>query len=86
MTFRADLGHLHYFWKATALATLRDTGYEVVDSFYTFSAGLNRPHRLRRHALNLVRQTLFAADKDTAALLLGGYSLMVLAKPVNATS
>ena len=32
---RRSVGHLHYFTKDTALATLADAGYEVVDYFYT---------------------------------------------------
>lgn len=32
---RREVGHLHYFTEKTALATLRDTGYEVEDYFFT---------------------------------------------------
>jgi hypothetical protein len=35
---RQSAGHLHYFTKETALATLRDVDYEVLDYFYTGSA------------------------------------------------
>ena len=35
MAVRKSVGHLHYFMKETALATLVDAGYEIIDSFYT---------------------------------------------------
>jgi SAM-dependent methyltransferase len=34
--FRATYGHLHSFTKETALQTLRDAGYEVIDYLYTW--------------------------------------------------
>lgn len=34
---RKQFGHLHYFSPGTALATLRDCGYEIID--YSFTAG-----------------------------------------------
>ena len=42
---RENVGHLHYFMKDTALATLQDTGQEIVDWFYTKSAfEINKNH------------------------------------------
>ncbi len=38
---RKRVGHLHYFSKETALLTLQDAGYEIVDWFYTAS-GIDR--------------------------------------------
>ena len=35
MERRHQFGHIHYFMKETALATLNDTGYEIVDHFFT---------------------------------------------------
>src|SRR5271157_1732576 len=35
LKLRATVGHIYYFTKETALATLADTGYEVIDYFYT---------------------------------------------------
>ncbi len=37
MQERQSVGHLHYFSKDTAIATLKDCGYEIVDGFYTTS-------------------------------------------------
>ena len=35
MKGRREVGHIHYFTKDTALATLNDTGYQVIDYAYT---------------------------------------------------
>lgn len=38
MRKRECVGHIHYFTKETALAALKDTGYKILDCFYTFSS------------------------------------------------
>lgn len=38
LDMRATVGHIHYFTKETALETLKDTGYEILDYFYTNSS------------------------------------------------
>jgi len=77
---RRDLyAHLHYFTKETALQTLRDTGYEILDYFYTprsIELGLGFGEKL----LNLPRRVCFAIHQDFAARILGGFSLLVLAR------
>ena len=77
---RRAVGHIHHFSKETALATLEDTGYAVVDHFYTSGrtelGGLGWKSRL----LKWPREALYRMDPDAAARLLGGYSLMVLAR------
>ena len=35
LKLRSTVGHIHYFTKELALATLKDTGYEIIDNFYT---------------------------------------------------
>ena len=42
---RRDLGHLHYFCRSTALATLHDTGYLIVDERITFGQSALRHKR-----------------------------------------
>ena len=77
---RRDLyAHLHYFTKETALRMLSDAGYEILDYFYTprsieFASGFNEL------LLKLPRMLCFAIHKDFAARLLGGFSLLVLAR------
>ncbi|MBW2324771.1 MAG: class I SAM-dependent methyltransferase [Deltaproteobacteria bacterium] len=77
---RQSFGHIHYFTKETALATLKDTGYEVVDYFYT-RAFLKLP-RYRGWKINLMklsRSLCFSLHHDLAVRILGRFSLLVLA-------
>ena len=77
---RRQVGHLHYFTKETALETLKYCGYEIQDQFYT-RWSLELPHRnnLSRF-LYWPRKILFWFNEDFAVRLLGGFSLIVLAK------
>jgi SAM-dependent methyltransferase len=77
---RRDLyAHVHYFTKETALRTLVDTGYEVLDYFYTLRS-INFGSEPGEKLLKLPRKACFAIHKDFAARLLGGFSLLVLAR------
>lgn len=79
MTTRRLRGHIHLFTKDTALATLGDTGYEVLDWFYT-PGSLQAPSRsARSRVLQWPRRMLYALNQDLAVRSLGGCSLMVLA-------
>ena len=76
---RLSVGHLHHFTKETALATLKETGYEVLDYFYTNASEL--PNRgWKADLLKIPRKLLFLLDQDLTVRVLGGFSLMVLAK------
>jgi cyclopropane fatty-acyl-phospholipid synthase-like methyltransferase len=77
---RANVGHLHYFFKDTAIATLKDCGYSVIDYKYTASR-LELPNQAFSSTLmRLPRKLLFSINPDLAVRLLGGYSLLVLAE------
>lgn len=77
---RKNSGHIHYFTKDTALASLKDSGYEIVDWFYTGSY-IDLPTKtLKSKIAKIPRQILFALNPDFGVRVLGGYSLMVLAK------
>ncbi len=77
---RRRVGHLHHYSKETALATLEDCGYKVIDHFYTSGrTELGKPGWKTR-ALKWPRKALFSVAPDAAARLLGGYSLLVLAE------
>ena len=77
---RKSVGHIHYFTKDTALATLIDSGYEIVDFFYT-NGSSDLPNRgWKANLFKLPRKLLFLIHQDTAVRILGGSSLMVLAK------
>jgi SAM-dependent methyltransferase len=75
MRARRGAGHVHYFDKDTALATLRENGYEIVDYRYT-----HLKRGLREAVMRLPRALLAAIDKDFSVRALGGDSLLVLAK------
>lgn len=77
---RLKCGHLHYFTKELALSMLASCGYEIIDHFYTFSSGVSSRRSVRSRVLNLFRRALYKFNDDAAVRLLGGYSLMVLAK------
>ncbi|MBD2523524.1 bifunctional 2-polyprenyl-6-hydroxyphenol methylase/3-demethylubiquinol 3-O-methyltransferase UbiG [Nostoc sp. FACHB-133] len=74
-------GHIHYFTKETALATLKDTGYEVLDYFYTCPClELQNRGGWKSSLLNVPRKLLFSINQDLAVRILGRFSLLVLAK------
>jgi hypothetical protein len=79
MREREQAGHLHYFTKETALATLADSGYEVKDWFYTPGAIAN-PRSVKAKLASLPRRILSVANQDLVVRILGGYSLLVLAR------
>lgn len=76
---RESVGHIQYFFKDTALATLKDAGYEVIDWFYT-SGSVDRPKTLNARMMKIPRQLLYHLGRDFCVRLLGGYSMMVLAR------
>lgn len=78
---RRQVGHLHYFSRATAMATLEDTGYRIVEAEYTnLSQETQEGRRTLTGLANLVRAGVQAISTDLAAKLLGGYSLLVLCR------
>jgi Methyltransferase domain len=77
---RRSAGHLHHFSKATALATLEDCGYRVIDHFYTSGRTASGAPGWKARLLDWPRQALFRLSPDTAVRMLGGHSLVVLAR------
>ncbi len=79
MDVRKSVGHIHYFSKHTALALLEDTGYQVLDWFYTPAyqiAPKDPVHRL----MAAVRSLTMTVASDITSMMLGGCPLLVLAK------
>lgn len=80
MRLRKDVGHIHYFYKESALALLRDCGFEIVDYAYTASR-LELPNQAFSSKLvRLPRRAFFSLNPDLTVRVLGGYSLLVLAR------
>jgi cyclopropane fatty-acyl-phospholipid synthase-like methyltransferase len=79
MRERKQGGHLHYFTKETALATLEDCGYEVRDWCYTAGAIAN-PRSVKAKLASWPRRLLSKVNQDLVVRVLGGYSLLVLAE------
>lgn len=80
LDLRTSVGHIHYFTKETALAALCETGYEIVDWFYPEQQLVLRGKCLRQKVLAIMRQAMLLANADLAVRLLGGRSLLVLAR------
>jgi SAM-dependent methyltransferase len=72
-------GHIQYFTKETALATLEDLHYEILDYFYTPRC-IELAKQVVQKIAVLPRMLCFAIHQDLTARILGGYSLLVLAR------
>jgi SAM-dependent methyltransferase len=72
-------GHIHYFTKETALETLKDSGYGLLDYFFT-SHGIECVRGIGQRIARLPRKMCFAIHQDLTVRILGGYSLLVLAR------
>ena len=72
-SLRDGVGHIHYFTPETALATVRDAGYEVRDYAYTRSFDLP-PTTVKGRLARLPRRLLPAS---VTIRVLGGYSILV---------
>lgn len=70
---------IHYFTKDLALASLQDAGYEIVDYFYT-QRSIALANNFKKKLMAIPRKISFTLHKDFAARVLGGFSLLVLAK------
>jgi len=77
---RENVGHLHYFTEDTALATLQDAGYEIADSYLTAGGIEVRDGGMKRRLAGVPRKLMAAMNRSFAARLLGGFSLLVLAR------
>jgi len=78
---RKKVGHIHYFTKGLALELLNECGFEIVEFRYT-GAAFNTPQAgLKTRLAQLPRRIAYALNKDFGVRLLGGETLMVLAKP-----
>jgi hypothetical protein len=77
---RHKVGHLHYFTLETALASLRDCGYDIVDYAFTRSFDELPSRTLKAKLAKIPRKLLYAVSPKLMVKLLGGCSLLVLTK------
>lgn len=82
MDARKRVGHLHYFMKDTALATLEYAGEEVIDWFYTagvmelYKKDMNFTGRI----INGLRRFLYWLKPDWGVKAFGGFSILALTR------
>lgn len=79
---RRDVGHLHYFSQETAIAALEDCGYQILDAPLTAGAleVAGKYGTTRTRLANFPRRIFGSISQRWAARILGGWSLLVLAK------
>lgn len=77
---RKKYGHIHYFTPETALASIEDVGYKVID--YQFTAFFKElpTKSLRSKIAKYPRLFLYSISPRIMVRLIGGCSLLVLAK------
>ena len=77
---RRKVGHIHYFTKGLALELLDECGFEVIDYHYT-GAAISSPQRgFKSRLFGQFRRLIYFLNKDIGVRLLGGETLMVLAR------
>jgi SAM-dependent methyltransferase len=77
---RQKVGHIHYFTKGMALSLIQESGFQVLDWFYT-SASLTAPQASWKTKLaSIPRRLVNMVDRDWGVRLLGGETLMILAQ------
>ncbi len=80
LTIRKSVGHIHYFMKDMITSILKDTGYEILDYFYTAESLDLPPRSLEMKIARIPRKIFFAINKDITVRTLGGFALMVLVR------
>jgi SAM-dependent methyltransferase len=76
---RQSVGHIHYFNRDTALATLVHAGLTIIDANFT-ALSIDRAETFQSKLMRWPRKLIFAQYPDLAARLFGGFHLLVLAK------
>lgn len=79
MRLRRSEGHIHFFTRETALRSLEDAGYTIVDRCLTPVAFDAVKKSLRTRIANVPRRVASLGSRSLASRLFGGFSLMVLA-------
>ncbi len=77
---RATFGHLHYFMRETAISTLEDCGYEVIDHQFTPFFRELPAASIKSKLARIPRELIYRISANWMSRLVGGCSLIVLAK------
>jgi SAM-dependent methyltransferase len=82
---RERYGHLHYFTKESAIATLTNAGFDVVDWFFTNDFEISKDmipgwRKPKARIIHEVRRLLYRFKPSLAAACFSNFNLMLLAK------
>lgn len=77
---RTKVGHLHYFTKNLALELLKESGFEIVSWRYSGAAFHSPQSTWKTRLAAIPRFLAYSLDKDWGVRLLGGETLLVLAR------
>ena len=77
---RHKVGHIHYYTKNLALTLLEECGFRLLEWRYTGAAFASPQNNLRTRVARIPRYLVYAINKDFGVRLLGGETLLVLAK------
>lgn len=77
---REKVGHIHYYTKGLVLATLTECGYDIVDWRYTGATFTAPQLTWKTRLASPLRRAAYALNKDMGVRLLGGETLMLLAR------
>ena len=80
MKNRLTIGHLHYFSPETAIATLRDSGFEILDYYFTKGFEILPNKTIISKISKHIRKAFFRLSPKLTAKLMGGCSIIVLTK------
>ncbi len=78
---RRKVGHIHYYTKSIALEFLEEVGYRIVGAKYTGAAFSSPQATLKTRIAAFFRKGAYFFNKDLGVRLLGGETLIVLARP-----
>lgn len=77
---RKRVGHINYYTKNLAIEILKDCSYEIIDYKYAEWFRFYKPDSISTRIINILRKILMKISPNLCVKLLGGSSLMVLAK------
>jgi len=78
---RHKVGHLHYFTKSLAVVMLEQCGFDIIEARFT-DAALTAPQRgWKTHIASFMRRMFYLFMGEAGVRLVGGQTLIVLARP-----